>query len=106
MGEKKTNLCVSVDLTRCSDILALAEAVGDEMCLLKTHVDIIEDFSEDFIRRLQDIAKAKRFMIFEDRKFADIGNTVKHQYKGSRITWDYSYIFRWSIQDFIMGSLH
>lgn len=83
MDQKKTNLCASVDLTKTADILALIEKVGPNICLVKTHMDIVDDFSyEGTVVPLLKLAKKYNFMIFEDRKFADIGNTVKLQYQG------------------------
>ena len=71
---KHSNLCVSADVHNTNDLLQVAEEVGDYICVLKTHVDIIDDFSERTIRELQKISQRKHFLIFEDRKFGDIGS--------------------------------
>ncbi|KAK3739794.1 hypothetical protein QZH41_000699 [Actinostola sp. cb2023] len=80
MSTKSTNLAVSVDLTKGGDILELVDKVGPHVCLVKTHIDIIEDFTPEFLTSLGELAEKHKFLLFEDRKFADIGNTVKHQY--------------------------
>lgn len=81
MEDKKTNLALSADVTKADDLLALAQQLGSEICVLKTHIDIVEDFSVQLIHELRELADTKHFLLFEDRKFADIGNTVKHQYQ-------------------------
>ena len=73
---KRTNLCVSADVSTTSELLQLAEDVGDQICVLKTHADIIKDFTDKTIRGLLEVSKRKRFIIFEDRKFGDIGSTA------------------------------
>lgn len=72
---KRSNLCVSADVHKTHELLKLAEDVGDYICVLKTHADIIDDFSEKTIKGLQEISRRKNFLLFEDRKFGDIGSS-------------------------------
>lgn len=65
-------------MSTTSELLAIAEEVGDSICLLKTHADIVNDFGDKTVQRLREIAQRKRFLIFEDRKFGDIGSQYAH----------------------------
>ncbi|XP_054156760.1 uridine 5'-monophosphate synthase-like [Oppia nitens] len=80
MANKQSNLCVAVDLTDDQQILDLAKQIGDQIVILKLHIDIVDNFNDRFIDELKSIAEQKEFLIFEDRKFADIGQTVSLQY--------------------------
>ena len=77
---KKSNLCCSADVTTKMELLQLIQKVGPNICLLKTHIDIIADFDFDLIEQIKTLSQKYNFLILEDRKFADIGNTALHQF--------------------------
>lgn len=80
IADKKGNLVLSLDVTKAQDLLKWADLLGPYISVLKTHIDILEDFNKDVISRLKELRRKHQFLIFEDRKFADIGSTVEKQY--------------------------
>ncbi|MFO7896574.1 MAG: orotidine-5'-phosphate decarboxylase [Candidatus Cloacimonadales bacterium] len=81
MQQKKSNLVLSLDVTSQKEFFEILDQCGAEIAMLKTHVDILDDYDENFVPKLLDYAERQDFLIFEDRKFADIGNTVRHQFR-------------------------
>lgn len=78
---KKSNLVLSLDVEDTETFFKILDQTGSEICMVKTHVDIIKDFNGSFVPRLKALAERHDFLIFEDRKFADIGSTVRKQYQ-------------------------
>ncbi|QQV03328.1 MULTISPECIES: orotidine-5'-phosphate decarboxylase [Chryseobacterium] len=78
---KESNLIASADVTTTQQLLELADKVGPHIIALKTHIDIISDFDyQNTIIPLKEIASRHKFLLMEDRKFADIGNTQELQF--------------------------
>lgn len=80
IGRKKSPLILSLDTENREEFFHLLELVGPSVAMVKTHADIIDAFDAEFIERLKETASRCDFLIFEDRKFADIGNTVRMQF--------------------------
>lgn len=73
--KKQSNIIASIDFTNGNEILNLIEKIGEKICAVKLHIDIVSDFSKEFILNLKKLCAIKNVLIIEDRKFADIGNT-------------------------------
>lgn len=80
MSAKESNLCVALDATDPERFMLLAETLGPHVAVLKTHIETLEGFSGKVTVDLVNLAREHNFLVFEDRKFADIGQTVKNQY--------------------------
>lgn len=59
--------------------------MGPFIVVLKTHIDIVSDFSQATIDGLVKLSQKHDFLLFEDRKFIDIGSTVQKQYRGGAL---------------------
>jgi orotidine-5'-phosphate decarboxylase len=66
-------------------MVLLATGLGPHIAAFKTHIDILSDFSTETTTGLTALATKHNFLIFEDRKFVDIGNTVQKQYHGGAL---------------------
>ncbi|KAG0648931.1 OMP decarboxylase [Hyphodiscus hymeniophilus] len=81
---KKSNLCLSADVSTTQQLLHLANTIGPSIVVLKTHYDLIANWDYNAEHgtgaKLARLARRHAFLIFEDRKFGDIGNTVQLQY--------------------------
>ena len=107
MEEKESNLVLSLDATSQDEFFSILERTADDIVMLKTHVDVLADYDAAFSRRLGELADKHRFLILEDRKFADIGNTVRLQYRGGAFSiadWsDYVTVHMISGEDILTG---
>lgn len=82
MARKETNLAIACDVTNSADFLRIADELGGLISVFKTHIDTMNDFTPSVTKELLRLTKKHGFIIFEDRKLADIGNTVYLQYNG------------------------
>jgi len=79
MIRKQSNLCVAVDTQKSEDVLSVVRKVGGSVAVVKLHADLVEDWNHQTEVELKNLAQELDFLLFEDRKLADIGNTVRLQ---------------------------
>jgi len=82
MKEKESHVVLSLDVDSTNEFWSILKSASKHIVMLKTHVDTLHDFSPAFISEVQDYCNQNNIFLFEDRKFADIGNTVRAQYRG------------------------
>lgn len=95
MEKKQTNLALAADVFDVEDLLAVMDEVGPEVAVVKTHVDLLEypriqaeingktRFVYDVDSPREEVvalSKKHDFLIFEDRKYVDIGGVAKRQF--------------------------
>lgn len=79
---KKTNICLAADVDTVQDLCNLIESVGNYICILKLHHDVISDWTEKqtyIVSQLNRYKKDYNFLIWDDRKYADIGYIMAKQ---------------------------
>ena len=88
--KKQSNICLAADVETVDNLFQLIEQVGDKICILKIHYDIIEDFFLDYYHtssKLRDYKKKYNFLIWEDSKFGDIGHILIKKINNHIIKW-------------------
>ena len=77
--KKRSLVVLAADLPTIGEIVEVISKVGSRICVLKTHIDMVEDFSTNGWSDLVDAARREDVLLFEDRKFADIGRVAQTQ---------------------------
>lgn len=81
-ARKQSLVCLAADRNTMSGLFELLEEVGPYIAALKTHVDLVDDWSAEKWKVFCTAAKEADLLIFEDRKFADIGKISRSQMAG------------------------
>ena len=80
--EKQSLVCLAADRPTIASLTHLVGEVGPYIAALKTHVDLIDDWNAEEWEEFCRLAKQHNLLIFEDRKFADIGKISQQQLAG------------------------
>ena len=80
--EKQTLVVLAADLDNTEGLVQLIHQVGPHIAALKTHVDMVEDYTTESWQKVVEAAHAHGLLLFEDRKFADIGRVSQTQMGG------------------------
>lgn len=70
--KKKSNIILAVDLDDADKIINIISKLGEYICAVKIHLDIVK-INSNFIENIKKLKEQHSLVIIEDRKFADIG---------------------------------
>ncbi len=79
---KKSLVCLAADRSTMAELNQLIDEVGPYLAALKTHVDLVDDWTPEAWSAFCSKAAAADLLVFEDRKFADIGGISRKQMSG------------------------
>ena len=79
---KQSLVILAADRYTMAGLSELLEEVSDHVVALKTHVDLVEDWSASTWAEFVGRAAAANMLIFEDRKHGDIGKIARDQMGG------------------------
>ena len=68
---KKSLVCLAADMTSVSDLINLIKEVGPYISVLKTHVDLVQDFTQDEWKILTDLAEKYELLFTINQKDFD-----------------------------------
>ena len=80
--KKQSLVCLAADRSTMAELNQLIDEVGPFLAALKTHVDLVDDWTPEAWSTFCSKASAADLLIFEDRKFADIGSISRKQMSG------------------------
>ena len=78
----KGRICFAADIPNWKQLFNILELIHPYISMVKMHIDIMENFEQSNLNRLKEMSLVHNFLIWEDRKFNDIGNTFKNQLYG------------------------
>lgn len=81
-SEKQSLVCLAADRNTMGGLMTLIDDVGPHVAALKTHVDLVDDWTPEAWADFCKAAHEANLLIFEDRKFADIGGISRAQMAG------------------------
>ena len=81
-AKKKSLICFAADLQTVDLVRETVQSIGPYIACLKLHVDIVEDWTVQGWKEVCDLARRLDVLIWEDRKFADIGRVSRQQMSG------------------------
>lgn len=81
MISKKTALCLSLDTSTWEAGKKIIHQCGEHIIMLKTHVELYQDYNDNFESEIKELAKKYHFFIMEDRKLSDVAKISYRQTK-------------------------